>query len=134
MVTVFDTEEVAPDFRRYREQWESALLSLAMYEYTHTADADRRDLCRSWFPGLFNGHAAHVLEGPADGFRSLEWRQAGPSQFDLIYTAPYGLQCSLARVYRQPDGSWAAMVIAGVRDDPHEAMAAAEWGVSRLCS
>src|SRR5690606_19751722 len=130
MTVVFDTAAVAPDFRRYRAQWESALLSLTLSDYRADArDTDRRDLHRAWFVGLFNGHASHVLEDAADGFRSLEWQQAGPTQIDLIYTAPYGLRCSLGRVYAQPDGSWAALVIAGVRDDPDAAMAAAEWAI-----
>lgn len=134
MTTVFDTHAIAPDFRRYREQWENALLSLTLFEYGSGADNDHRDLCRQWFFGLFNGHAAHVFEAAEDGFRSLEWMQAGPTQFDLIYTAPYGAKCSLGRVYEQPNGTWASMVVAGVKDDPHEAMAAAEWAVSRLSS
>jgi hypothetical protein len=134
MVTIFEPQTVAPDFRRYRAQWESALLSLTMFENAGSSDNNRRDLCRDWFAGLFNGHAAHVLEGPEDGLRSLEWHSVGPDQFDLIYTAPYGMQCSLGRVYRQPNGTWGALVVAGVKDDPHAAMAAAEWAVSRLCS
>lgn len=49
MTVVFTSEEVAPDFRRYREQWESALLSLTLSDYRADArDSDRRDLHRAW--------------------------------------------------------------------------------------
>ncbi|MGB1540211.1 MAG: hypothetical protein ACPG80_04565 [Rickettsiales bacterium] len=93
---------------------------------------DRRQLMGRWFEGSFNGAAAHVAEGEESGQGTFEWIQAGPTQFDCIYTAPYGLKCSLARAYEQPDGSWAALVIAGVRDDLWEAIAAAEWAIARL--
>ncbi|MEO4045365.1 hypothetical protein AAFN47_27550 [Hoeflea sp. CAU 1731] len=59
---------------------------------------------------------------------------AGPTQFDLIYTTPYGLQYSLGRVCQLPEGSWGGLVVAVVKDDLHEAMASVEWAVSRLCS
>lgn len=135
MTTVFeDYEAVAPDFRRYREQWENALLSQTLFDYGQGDDRQRRDLARAWFVGLFNGHAAHVLEEPSEGFGALDWVQASQTQFDLVYSAPYGARYPLGRVYEQPNGTWGALVIAGVKDDPSEAMAAAEWAVSRLSS
>ena len=72
-------------------------------------------------------------DGDAVAEAALEWRQAGPTQWDLVYTALTGVQCSLGRVYQQPDGSRGALVIAGVKDDHHAALAAAEWAIAKLC-
>jgi hypothetical protein len=47
---------------------------------------------------------------------------------------PAGIACPLAHIYPQPDGSWAVLIVAGVRNEITEAMAAAEWGISRLIS
>lgn len=131
---VYSTDEVAPDFRRYRDQWESALLSQALAALGQLAPEEQKALRRNWFVGIFNGHATHCIEAAIEGFQALDWRQAGPTQFDLLYTAPFGAQCALGRVYEQPDGSWGALVIAGVKDDLTEAMAAAEWAVTKLAS
>jgi len=51
-----------------------------------------------------------------------------------IHTALTGIQCSQGRIYQQPDGSWGALVIAGVKDDHHAALAAAEWAIAKLCA
>ncbi|MBU6408720.1 MAG: hypothetical protein KGS44_16605 [Alphaproteobacteria bacterium] len=75
-----------------------------------------------------------MYDGDALAEAALEWRQAGPSQWELVYTALTGIQCSLRRIYQQPDGSWGALVIAGVKDDHHAALAAAEWAIAKLCA
>lgn len=134
MTTVYETKAKVPDFRRYREQWENALLSLTMFDHGAGDDDTQRSLCRNWIIGVFNGHAAHAFESPDEGFNALEWKRAGETQFDLIYTSSFGVQCSLGRIYEQPNGTWAALVIAGVKDDRYDAMASAEWAVSQLSS
>lgn len=120
------------DFSRYKEQWENSVLTENLKVLADIPDEDRRQLAKIWFIGAFNGSAAGLYANPEDG--SLEWMQAGPTQFDLIYTGPMGIQCSLGRIYEQPNGTWAALVIAGAKDNQFEAMGAAEWAISRLSS
>jgi hypothetical protein len=133
MSVIFEKQESAPDFARYREQWESALLAQTIGETSDLSLQDRKRIHAVWLLGLFNGlaFAAADEDGP-QGSGVLDWRQAGPTQYDLIYHAPYGMSCVLGRAFEQPDGSWAALVIAGVRDGFPEAMGAAEWAISRL--
>ncbi len=134
MTTIFQKQDREPDFQRYREQWESALLSKMLSDQSGLEEAERRDLHKAWFQGLFNGHAAAVQQEDSLGCGELEWMQSATTRYDFVYTAPYGLKCSLGRVYLQPDKSWASLVIAGVGEDHYEAMAKAEWAISRLSS
>jgi hypothetical protein len=133
MTTIFATETRAPDFERYRVQWESALLAQTLARTVNLEDPDQKELLRAWVNGLFNG-AAFGIEDERAGSGFLDWRMSGPTQIDLIYHSAHGITCSLARVYQQPNGTWGAMVIAGVKDGPSEAMAAAEWAIARLSS
>jgi hypothetical protein len=86
-------------------------------------------LRRVWALGTFNG-AAYGFETIA-GCGTLEWVTDG-EEIRLVYHAPYGLACHLGRIYRQPNNTWAAVVVAGVKDDQFEAMATVEWAISRL--
>jgi hypothetical protein len=135
MTTIFATETRTPDFSRYKTQWESALLAHTVAATVSLEDPDQKDLLRVWLVGLFNG-AGFAAEAEKDGLGggSLDWRAAGPTQFDLIYRSTYGLVCPLGRAYMQPNGTWAAMVVAGVKDELPEAMASAEWAIARLSS
>jgi hypothetical protein len=94
-------------------------------------DERRKALRRLWLIGLFN-FATSGLEKDFTGSGELTWAQSDENDFRLLYQSPYGLTCPLAKLYRQADDTWAAMVVAGVRDNPFSAMAAAEWAVSRL--
>lgn len=132
MTMTFQRQERPADFAKYREQWEGALLARAVAENSELSPGERRQVLRTWFQGLYNAASYGVSDGFGAG--ELEWRAAGPTQFDCVYAAPYGLRCNLARVYEQPDGSWAALVIAGVKASPNEAMDAALWAISRLSS
>ncbi len=132
MTTIFEDRETVTDFKHYREQWESALLAALMAGQTDLNDHDRKQLLKRWFEGLFNGIAHAAVEPNMEGNGELEWQQTSPTQFQAVYTAPYGLKCYLAQVYEQPNGSWGALVIAGVKDEPWEAIAAAEWAISKL--
>jgi hypothetical protein len=133
MTTIFPTEVREPDFARYRVQWEAALLAQTVARTVCLEDPDQKELLRAWVNGLFNA-ASFAAEGESEGSGFLDWRMSGPEQFDLIYHSAHGLTCSLGRVYRQPSGTWGALVIAGVKDDPAAAMAAAEWAIARLSS
>lgn len=130
MTVMFKTTTAEPDFERYRERWENALLAKLISEQSDLDEGERQELFKNWFLGLFNAAAARDFDRGADG--QLEWVQAGPTQYDFLYTSPYGLTCSLARIYEQPNGTWGALVIAGVTDDQWSAMAAAEWAIARL--
>ena len=100
MTVIFEKQESAPDFARYREQWESALLAQTIGETSDLPPQDRKRIHAVWLQGLFNGlaFAATGEDGP-QGLGALDWRQAGPTQYDLIYHAPYGMSCSLGRAY-----------------------------------
>jgi hypothetical protein len=64
----------------------------------------------------------------------LEWIPAGPEHDKLAWHAPCGVTMLLAHVYGQENGTFAAVVVAGVKDDIHQAMGAAEWAIARLSS
>lgn len=134
MVTMLSDVRSNGSFARYREQWEASLLASVIAGLADLEPADRRDILRAMLPGSFNGAAFGVYGADEAGGGSMEWTQAGPTQFDLVYTAPSGLACNLGRVYAQPNGSWAALVVAGAKDDVYAAMASAEWAISKLSS
>ena len=131
MTTCFTKADRQPDFGRYREQWENAAL-LAALTHSGLDEDERAALIRNWIQGSFNGAAFGVYDLMGLGQAALDWVQAGPTQFDLLYTSIYGVCMPLGRVYQQPDGSWGALVIAGVKEDVSEAMAAAEWAIAKL--
>ena len=93
----------------------------------------RKRVLRSWILGMFNGASFGVSECVYEDTH-FEWVAATPTQWDLIYTTPYGLTCPLARAYEQSDGLWASLVIAGVKDDLQKAMLAAERAIAQLSS
>lgn len=134
MPTVFDKQHRKPDFARYKEQWETGVMAAAISELADLDDSERAALARSWIISSYNGAAFGVYDQDDPFAGRMEWHQSGPTHYDLLYTGPFGVQCSLGRVYEQPNGTWAAMVIAGVKDELPGAIAAAEWAVARLCS
>ena len=120
---------------RHREGWESALLAAAVRENTEMDPRQHKRLLRVWLPGLFNGAACGVDDerhGPGSG--AFEWTPAGPDHYQLVWQAPYGVSMVLAKVYRQDSGAYAAVVVAGVKDDIGSAMQAAQWAIARLTS
>ena len=134
MTTQFERTERKPEFARYRAQWETGVMASALAHLADLDAAERKALCRSWVLSAYNGAAFGVYDSHEPLAGNIEWVQAGPTQYDCLYTGPYGVKCALGRVYEQPDGSWAAMIIAGVKDSYLEALASAEWALARLCS
>lgn len=132
MTTIYTETDRVQDFSRYKDQWETGVLAATLESLADLTDQDRRDLVRTWLIGAFNGSSSGIYASPDDHSGSLDWIQAGPTQFDCIYTGPMGVKCSLARIYEQPNGSWAALVIAGVKEDQYAAIGAAEWALARL--
>jgi hypothetical protein len=130
MTTTFEPYETD----RHREDWECAMLAAAARENTELDPLQHKRLLRVWLPGLFNGAAGGVDERKTPGSGSFQWLPAGPGNYQLIWHAPYGVSMVLAKVYRQNDDSFAAIVVAGVKDDPAEAMQAAQWAIARLTS
>jgi len=135
MTTIFPKATREPDFARYRAQWESALLAQTVAETAGLDPEDQKQIRRVWLQGLYNA-VSFAAEGEKDGPGGgcLDWCAVSPTQVDFIYRSSYGLVCPLGRAYQQPNGTWAALVIAGVKDDLPEAMAAAEWAIARLSS
>lgn len=129
MVTILN-ETADPNAERYWADLESALMASAIAANSNLPPERQKALRRLWALGTYNA-AAHGLRHGAAGQGELEWASAGDG-YALLYRAPYGLVCPLARIYPQEDGTWAALIVAGVRADPTAAMEAAMWGVSRL--
>lgn len=117
---------------RFTAALESALLAQALAETGTLPDERTKALLRDWVAGVFNASAV-ALHSIPEGRGQLAWEPDGAG-FRLTWHAPTGMACPLARIYEQPGGTWVALIVAGVRDDLIEAMAAAEWGVSRLTS
>jgi hypothetical protein len=132
MTITFDDHET--DCRR--EDWESALLAAAIRENTELDPLQHKRLLHVWLPGLFNAAAGGIdtddCRMPGNG--AFQWMPAGPGHYQLVWHAPYGVSMVLAKVYGQENGSHVAVVVAGVKDDPAEAMQAAQWAIARLSS
>jgi hypothetical protein len=118
-----------PAASRYAADLENALLARALFEAGGLTDERGSAVLRQWAIGSFNA-AAHGVPLLKDG-GVLRWEREG-SGLRLVWIMPGGIICPLARLYPQEDGTWAALVVAGVKDDPADAMIAAEWAVSRL--
>lgn len=134
MVTVFEkSEDREALFARYKAQWENGLMAQTL---AATAEpADKKRLLQLFYETRFNAASFHAVEPNEDMLAGyIDTVQAGNTQYDIIYHAPYGAACHLGRVYQQPDGSWASLVVAGVKDDMYEAHAAAEWAIRQLCA
>lgn len=114
----------------YTAQLESALMARALAETGALPDERTAAMLSCWMVGNFNAAAAGLLS-IGEGRGLLSWEPDGAG-FRLVWQSPTGLACPLARLYPQDNDTWAALIVAGVRDDVHGAMAAAEWGVSRL--
>lgn len=123
-----------PNVERIKGELDNAMLAMALAEAGEAETDTRKELHARWLWGTFQA-AAHGLNilGITEGYGLLEW-QPDRDGMRLIWHSPTGLICPLARLYPQANGTWAAMVVAGVKDSPEEAMAAAEWAVSRLAS
>lgn len=116
---------------RYTAQLESALLARALADAGALPDERAQAAFAAWTAATFNTAAAALPGRAAEGV--LTWEPEGAG-YCLIWQSPSGLFCRLARLYPQENGTWAALVVAGVRDTPEEAMAAAEWASSRLAA
>lgn len=117
---------------RYAGELERALLARALAGTGSLPGERARALLADWLSGTYNAAAAGV-PGLHDGHGMLAWEPVGDT-FNLLWFTPGGIVCPLARLYPQENDTWAAMVVAGVKDTPEEAMAAAEWAIARLTS
>jgi hypothetical protein len=129
MTTILD-ETRDPHAERYWENLEDAIMAQTLADNSGVSLERQKALRRLWALGTFNA-VAYGLKSIA-GCGMLEWNTAEGGQIDLIYKSPYGTAYPLGRVYRQPNGTWGALVIAGVTDDQYEAMARCEWAIARL--
>jgi hypothetical protein len=116
---------------RFTAQLETALMARALAEAGALPDERVKALMHDWLIGTFNATAAGI-NSLAEGRGRLAWEPEPGEGYRLTWYAPTGLVCPLARVYAQPDGSFAALIVAGVQPGIGEAMAAAEWGIARL--
>lgn len=118
-----------PQAERFWEALEAAMLAKTI---EHTADLPperRKALLGLWVQGVFDAAAAGLPVVAGHGY--LTWQEQGSIRH-LVYEDPRGLTCALGRAYLQPNGTWAALVVAGVGMDEFEAMGKAEWAISRL--
>ena len=120
-----------PIAERYSAALENALLAQALAGTAGLPDERTKALLSNWVLGTFNA-SAMALARLGDGRGYIDWEPDGNNGYRLVWYSPIGLACPLARIFPQENGSWAALVVAGVRDQQLEAMAAAEWGVSCL--
>ncbi len=131
MVTRFESTANDPLGGRFTADLETAQLAAALVAAgglpTERARALLRDVYRAWF----NASAAGICDAAFTGV--LQWEPDGGGYRFIWYTHG-GLACPLARVYPQENGTWASLVVAGVKDDVSEALAQAEWAISRLTS
>lgn len=112
---------------RYLGQLETALMSAALADITD--GRQRAALLSQWIVGTFNAASYGLAPGEKPG--ALAWGPDG-SGHALIWLSPTGLACHLGKVYEQPNGTWAALVVAGAGDGAIEAMGRVEWAVCRL--
>lgn len=120
-----------PIAARYWEELESAMMAETIAASADLPPARRKSLLKLWAPAVFNA-AAFGLDRMTAGSGTLEWDATDRNNYVLTYRAAYGMAYPLAKIYHQPNDTWAALVVAGVKDDLYEAMAQCEWAVSRL--
>ena len=123
-----DTDPIA---EAYWADLESALMAAAIAANSNLPPERQRALRSLWLRGVYNAAAHDIRPEATAGKGDFGWRPDGDG-YSLLYRSPYGLVCPLAKIFPQDDGSWAALIVAGVRDSANAAMEAAEWGVSRL--
>lgn len=115
---------------RYFDDIESALMAATIAGGTDATPERKRALLSLVLENSF-GAAVAGYSPRLHGAGALSWQDEGTLRH-LSYQSPTGLMCHLGRVYLQPNGTWAALVVAGVGMDEHEAMAKAEWAIARL--
>ena len=115
---------------RYFDDIESALMAATIAGGTDATPERKRALLSLVLENSF-GAAVAGYSPRLHGAGALSWHDEGTLRH-LSYQSPTGLMCHLGRVYLQPNGTWAALVVAGVGMDEHEAMAKAEWAIARL--
>lgn len=121
-----------PSSERYAAELDAAMLCAALAQAGEPGTETRKAIYGRWMFGTFNA-AACGLKGIGGGYGVLDWRPDRDGHH-LVWHSPAGVACPLARLYPQADGTWAAMVVAGVKDDLLEAMASAEWAISRIAA
>lgn len=115
---------------RHKADIEQALLAAALKGAGEDGTEATKQVWAQWLRGMFT---AAVFDITTVGESLMRWDMSSPTTFDLHWHSPTGFVCALARVYQQPDGSWAALVNAGVgQSGPEEAMAKAEWATQLL--
>ena len=129
MVTSFIDDSSDLYRGRYAAELENALLALALVEAGGLPADSTKDLLRRVYRAKFNALAIGFEStlNPAN----LAWTPEGDG-YRLMWLAPGDIVCPLAKIYPQEDGSLAVLVVAGVKDDIHDAMVQAEWAVARL--
>ncbi|WP_152048837.1 hypothetical protein [Aureimonas psammosilenae] len=104
-------------------------MSIALAKTVGAPDS-RKELYANWLIGTFNARA-FGLTSLLSGYGDLLWLPDGEG-YRLMWSAPSGLTCHLARLYPQENDTWVTLVVAGVADDLPGAISAAEWAVSLL--
>ena len=132
MTTLLARDDIGHDDQaeRYFDDIESALMAATIAGGTDATPERKRALLSLVLESSF-GAAVAGYSPRLHGAGALSWHEEGTLRH-LSYQSPTGLLCHLGRVYLQPNGTWAALVVAGVGMDEHEAMAKAEWAISRL--
>lgn len=115
---------------QYAAGLENALLAQALAETGSLPNEQTRALLHQWILGTFNA-CAHGIEGASRLKGELRWEH-DQTGHRLTWLMPSGIACPLARIYPQANETYVALVVAGVKDDLIEAMAAAEWGIACL--
>lgn len=115
------------DPQPYLDQLETAMMAAALADTTD--GAQRKRLIGRWLIGTYNAAAFGLDHDARPGM--LAWSPDGDGHA-LTWLSPTGLACHLGKVYEQPNGTWAALVVAGVGDGVIEAMGRVEWAVCRL--
>lgn len=132
MTTLLARDDICHDDQaeRYFDDIESALMAATIAGGTDATPERKRALLSLVLENSF-GAAVAGYSPRLHGAGALSWHDEGTLRH-LSYHSPTGLMCHLGRVYLQPNGTWAALVVAGVGMDEHEAMAKAEWAIARL--
>ncbi len=125
-----DFNEPDDSAENYAADIENALLVAALKDGGQGKGDTRKRIYSRWLNGSFLA-ASHGVKGLDAGL--FAWEPDGPG-FRWVWYSPTGLACPLGKIFPQEDGTWAALVVAGVRSEIPEAMGAVEWAVSRLSS
>lgn len=102
--TPFRNIDDDPQAARYWADLESSMMAHTIASSVKLSPQRLNALLQRWVYGSFNASGYGVGIG-LRGLGTLQWSEEPTGHYRLLHHSAYGLACSMAQVYRQPDGT-----------------------------